>query len=406
MDCLLQGKHILVGISGGIAAYKIPELIRLLRKAGAEVQVTTTKNALEFVTTLTLQTLSNHRVYSDVFAAINEHSTEHISLPDWADMMIVAPATADVIDKMASGIADDALTTTFVAMRKPVLVAPAMNDKMYDSSVVQHSLAVLNEMSHVTVLDCAEGELACGTTGKGRMQEPETLFAAIEYVLSPKPLLGKRVLITAGPTHEAIDPVRYISNASTGKMGYALARVCLCQGAEVTLVTGPTALSMASWQVFAPLKVVPVQSAKQMCEATMNEFAHADYTILCAAVADFTPSAPVEHKIKKQAGQTTINLSLATTQDIAATLGGQKQRHQRLVGFALETDHELENAEHKMSSKHLDMIVLNSLQDAGAGFGTDTNKVTLMHPDGSRAAFPLKSKQWVAEHIVEAMSQL
>lgn len=402
----MQGKHILVGISGGIAAYKIPELIRLLRKAGAEVQVTTTKNALEFVTVLTLQTLSGHRVYSDVFAAINEHSTEHISLPEWADMMIVAPATADVIGKMASGIADDALTTTFVAMRKPVLVAPAMNDKMYASSVVQQSLAALREMNNVTVLECAEGELACGTTGKGRMQEPETLFAATEYVLSPKPLCGKRVLITAGPTHEAIDPVRYISNASTGKMGYALARVCLCQGADVTLVTGPTVLSLAPWQVFAPLKVVPVRSARQMCEATVTEFAQADYTILCAAVADFTPSAPVKHKIKKQAGQTSLTLSLATTQDIAATLGGQKQQHQCLVGFALETDHEVENAERKLLSKHLDMIVLNSLQDAGAGFGTDTNKVTLILSDGSRAALPLDSKECVAEHIVEAMTRI
>jgi len=403
---LLRGKHILVGISGGIAAYKIPELIRLLRKAGAEVQVTTTKNALEFVTCLTLQTLSGHRVYSDVFAAINEHSTEHISLPDWADMMVVAPATADVIGKMAAGVADDALTTTFAAMRKPVLVAPAMNDKMYASPATQQAISTLAAWDNVTMLECAEGELACGTTGKGRMQEVDTIFAAVEYVLSPKPLAGKRVLITAGPTQEAIDPVRYISNSSTGKMGYALARTCLRLGAEVILVTGPTALSMRPWQAFAPLTVEPIRSAQEMCEATMAAFAQTDIAILCAAVADFTPSDPAGHKIKKQPGQTSLTIEMTTTQDIAALLGQHKQSHQRLVGFALETNNELANAERKMVSKHLDMIVLNSLQDKGAGFGTDTNKVTLLYPNGIRKELPLESKEMVADEIVEAVLKL
>lgn len=399
----MEGKHILVGISGGIAAYKIPELIRLLRKAGAEVQVTTTKNALEFVTCLTLQTLSGHKVYSDVFAAINEHSTEHISLPDWADMMVVAPVTADVIGKMAAGIADDALTTTFAAMRKPVLVAPAMNDKMYASPATQQAISTLAAWENITMLECAEGELACGTTGKGRMQEVDTIFAAVEYVLSPKLLAGKHVLITAGPTQEAIDPVRYISNASTGKMGYALARTCLRQGAEVTLVTGPTVLSLKPWQAFAPLTIVPVRSAQEMCEATVGVFAQADMAILCAAVADFTPSNPADYKIKKQAGQTSLTIEMTTTQDIAALLGQRKQPHQRLVGFALETNNELANAERKMVSKHLDMIVLNSLQDKGAGFGTDTNKVTLLYPNGVQEGLPLKSKETVADEIVGAV---
>jgi len=399
----MRGKHILIGISGGIAAYKIPELIRLLRKAGAEVQVTTTRNALEFVTCLTLQTLSGHRVYSDVFAAINEHSTEHISLPDWADMMVVAPATADVIGKMAAGVADDALTTTFAAMRKPVLIAPAMNDKMYASPATQQAISTLAAWDNITMLECAEGELACGTTGKGRMQEVDTIFAAVEYVLSPKPLAGKRVLITAGPTQEAIDPVRYVSNASTGKMGYALAHSCLCQGADVTLVTGPTALNMRPWQAFAPLTMVPVRSAQEMCEATVAAFEQTDIAILCAAVADFTPSNPADCKIKKQSGQTSLTIEMTTTQDIAALLGQRKQAHQRLVGFALETNNELANAERKMVSKHLDMIVLNSLQDKGAGFGTDTNKVTLLYPNGVQKVLPLESKAAVADEIVSAV---
>lgn len=395
-----------MGISGGIAAYKIPEMIRLLRKAGAEVQVTTTKNALEFVTCLTLQTVSGHKVYSDVFAAINEHSTEHISLPDWADLMVIAPATANVLGKMASGIADDALTTTFAAMRKPVVIAPAMNDKMYESPATQHAVETLKQWDNITMLDCAEGELACGTSGKGRMQEVDTIVAAIDYALTPKTLAGKHVLITAGPTEECIDPVRYISNASTGKMGYALAKTCLRHGASVTLVSGPTALSLSSWQAFASLRIVPVKSAKEMCAATTNIFASTDISILCAAVADFTPTETAMQKIKKQPGQTTLTLTLQTTQDIAATLGQKKSDKQILVGFALETNNELANAEHKMQSKNLDMIVLNSLQDAGAGFGVDTNKVTLLYPNGTQTPIPLSSKDQVADAIVAAIGQI
>ena len=398
---ILNGKHILVGISGGIAAYKIPELIRLLKKAGADVQVTTTKHALEFVTSLTLQTVSGHKVYSDVFAAINEHSTEHISLPDWADMMIIAPATANLLCKMAHGIADDALTTTFAAMRKPVVIAPAMNTNMYNSPATQHAISMLSKWENITMLDAASGELACGTSGKGRMQEVDVLIAAAEYALTPKTLLGKQVLITAGPTQEAIDPVRYITNASTGKMGYALARACLNRGAMVTVVSGPCQVSLKPWQEFCPLQIVNVVSSAEMCQATIQAFDKTDIAILCAAVADFTPKDTADKKIKKQPGQTEMTIQLQTTTDIAATLGKMKQPHQTLVGFALETHDEQANAERKLQAKNLDMIVLNSLQDKGAGFGVDTNKVTLLYANGTKKDLPLLMKQEVADAIIE-----
>ena len=396
----LVGKHILIGISGGIAAYKIPELIRLLKKAGADVQVTTTKHALEFVTSLTLQTVSGHKVYSDVFAAINEHSTEHISLPDWADIMLIAPATANVLCKMANGIADDALTTTFAAMRKPVVIAPAMNTNMYESPATQNAIQKLAKWTNITMLDAASGELACGTTGKGRMQEIDVLAASIEYALTPKTLTNKHVLITAGPTQEAIDPVRYITNASTGKMGYALARACLKRGAKVTLVSGPCQVSLQAWKEFTPLTIVPVQSAADMCREALKSFETADISILCAAVADFTPTNKVHQKIKKKPGQTSRTTDLTTTTDIAAALGQRKGADQQLVGFALETHDEMLNAQRKLQSKNLDLIVLNSLQDAGAGFGTDTNKVTLLYQNGRTKNLPLMSKEKVADEII------
>lgn len=280
----LQGKHIVVGISGGIAAYKALELIRLLIKQGAEVKVVATRNALQFVTELTLRTLSGHPVYWDVFAAVNQHSTEHISLPDWADLMLIAPATANVIGKMAGGIADDALTTTFAATvaRHPVVVAPAMNDKMYCNSATQTALRQLAGQSRIMVVDCAEGQLACGTVGKGRMQEPEVLIEACQMALTPQSLGGHHVLITAGPTRERIDPVRYVSNDSSGKMGYALARECMHRGARVTLVSGPTHLHIAAVPLWAasenpqpihnekPLTLIPVESAQDMYEAVVE----------------------------------------------------------------------------------------------------------------------------------------
>ena len=399
----LTGTHILVGISGGIAAYKIPELIRMLVKAGAEVRVTTTRHALEFVTPLTLQTLSGHPVYSDVFAAINEHATEHISLPEWADMMLVAPATANVLCKTAAGIADDALTTTLCscAARKPILLAPAMNDKMWENPAVQQAITTLRTWQNITVLEPDEGPLACGTCGKGRMPEPDFLFEAIEHVLTPKTLTNRRVLITAGPTQERIDPVRYLSNYSTGKMGFALAQECARRGAEVTLVSGPTALQ--HYNIEGTLHRIDVRSAQEMYEATSQAWPQTDIAILCAAVADFAPSQEAADKIKKQAGQTEMTLDLRTTPDIAATLGASKQKGQRLIGFALETRNETVNAMHKLQSKQLDAIVLNSLRDAGAGFGTDTNRVTIFTCDGQTIALPLQSKADIAAEIIEAL---
>ena len=406
---MLKGKHIVIGISGGIAAYKIPELIRILRKAGAEVKVTTTKNALEFVTELTLQTLSGNNVYSDVFAAINEHSTEHISLPDWADIMIVAPATANVLGKMANGIADDALTTTFCAMRKPVVIAPAMNDKMYECPATQKAMRELAEWPNVTMLDCAEGELACGTTGKGRMQEVELLAEAVRYALTDKDLAGKKVMITSGPTQEEIDPVRYLSNHSTGKQGNALALACWRRGANVTLVTGPSAVKPCVPQLFGVAQEwlkVSVTSAAEMAEKAVQNFANCDVAILCAAVADFTPSKVAKEKIKKEVGQSEITLSLTTTVDIAATLGKTKRAGQKLIGFALETCNEEAHALSKLQSKKLDLIVLNSLQDKGAGFGVDTNKVTLLFANGTKKDVPLQSKEDIANVIVDTISLL
>lgn len=399
----LTGKHILVGISGGIAAYKIPELLRLLQKAGAEVKVVATANALQFVTELTLRTLSGHPVYTDVFAAVNSHSTEHISLPDWADVLLVAPATENVVCKMASGIADDALTTTIAATlaRKPVVVAPAMNDKMYDNPATQKALQTIASWCGVTVLDSPSGYLACGTTGKGRMQETDVLYESVVCALTPQDMTGRCVMLTAGPTREPLDPVRYLSNYSTGKMGYALARECLRRGAEVTLISGPCTASLAGIADHPRLHMVPVVSAQDMYEAAMEAWSRADIAILSAAVADFTPAEVADQKRKKQPGQTEMNLSLTLTKDIAASLGKCKQPHQQLIGFALETEHERDNALKKLRSKNLNMIVLNSLRDAGAGFGCDTNKVTFLLADGTQKDLPLMDKQEVAHAIVQ-----
>ena len=400
---MLKGKHILVGISGGIAAYKIPELIRLLVKAGAEVRVATTKNALEFVTELTLQTVSGSRVYSDVFAAINEHSTEHISLPDWCDAMIIAPATANVLAKMAAGIADDALTTTICSCtaRKPIVVAPAMNDKMWESPATQHAIETIKSWNNVTVIEPVCGPLACGTEGKGRMPEVEVLQEALEYALAKKDLTGRHILITAGGTREAIDPVRFVSNYSTGKMGFALAQACARRGAEVTLACG--AVSTSFTNPFVRIHRIDAISAQSMIETCQAEWPKADTAILCAAVADFTPAEQADEKIKKQPGQTEMNLRMVLTPDIARSLGESKKDGQRLIGFALETHDEKKNALLKLERKRLDAIVLNSLRDKGAGFGTDTNCVTILSADGNSVELPLQSKTEIAEKIIEAV---
>lgn len=402
----LLNKRIVVGISGGIAAYKIPELIRSLTKAGAEVRVATTPNALQFVTELTLQTVSGSRVYSDVFAAINEHATEHISLPEWCDAMIVAPATANVLGKMAAGIADDALTTTIASCvaRKPMVIAPAMNDKMWENPATQAAIRTIREWENVHLLEPEEGPLACGTSGKGRMPEIEILQEALEYALTPQTMKGQQVLITAGGTQEKIDPVRFISNYSTGKMGLALAHACARRGAEVTLVCG--AVSAPLRNPFGRIRRIDALSARAMYEACTAAWPQMNSAILCAAVADFTPASPATEKIKKESlRQSTIDnqLSLKETPDIARALGETKRPSQQLIGFALETNDEKKNALLKLERKHLDAIILNSLRDKGAGFGTDTNVVTILQADGTVTALPLQSKALISEEILRVL---
>ena len=402
----LRSKRILVGISGGIAAYKIPELIRSLVKAGAEVRVATTHNALQFVTELTLQTVSGNRVYSDVFAAINEHATEHISLPEWADILLVAPATANVVCKTATGIADDALTTTICSCvaRKPIVIAPAMNDKMWENAAVQQAIATLRTWKNLYIIEPAEGPLACGTSGKGRMPEIEELQEALYYALSEQTMAGKRVLITAGGTQEKIDPVRFISNYSTGKMGIALAQACARRGADVTLVCG--AVSAPVYNPYGRIRRIDALSAQAMYEACIHAWPESDIAILSAAVADFTPANPATEKIKKEAlsiQHSAISIQLKETADIAKALGATKRPDQRLIGFALETEHEKENALRKMERKNLDAIILNSLRDKGAGFGVDTNIVTILLPDGSSTALPLQSKALISEEILRVL---
>ena len=403
----LSNKRILVGISGGIAAYKIPELIRLLVKAGAEVRVATTRNALQFVTETTLQTLSGHSVYLDVFASINAHATEHISLPEWCDAMIVAPATANVLAKTAAGIADDALTTTICSCiaRKPILFAPAMNDKMWENPATQQAISTIRSWDNVRVIEPAEGPLACGTCGKGRMPEPEELCEAVHYLLEPQYLAGQRIIITAGGTQEKIDPVRFISNYSTGKMGIALAHACARTGAEVTLVCG--AVSAPLYDPFGRIHRVDALSAQAMYEACTAAWPTMNKAILCAAVADFAPANEAAQKIKKESGvksqESGLSLELKETQDIAKALGQTKRPDQQLIGFALETEHEKENALHKMERKNLDAIVLNSLRDKGAGFGTDTNLVTILQSDGKETPLPLQSKELISAEILRVL---
>lgn len=388
----LQDKHIVIGISGGIAAYKIPSLIRLCVKAGAQVRVITTRSALHFVTPLTLETLSGNKVYSDVFDPQNDHSIEHVSLSQWADLLVVAPATANVIAKFANGIADDALTTQFLACKAPVIIAPAMNHNMLHHPATQRNIATLAGYPNVTVLDCCHGELACLQDGDGRMPEPEAIFTQIQQLLTPQHLAGKKVLITAGPTQEKIDPVRYISNYSTGKMGYALANECALQGAQVTLVSGPTALSVDNPKI----NRINVVSANEMYEAASRCFDKSDIVILCAAVADFRPADIADSKIKRRP----VTLELTNTPDIAAELGKRKH-NQTIIGFALETDNEVFNAQEKMRNKNFDYIVLNSLRDKGAGFGYDTNQVTIFSRSGEERHISLRSKQEIAAEIIK-----
>jgi len=405
--------RVIVGITGGIAAYKAPQLVRLLKKQGHDVTCVATRHALEFVTPLTLETVSGHRLYSELFAPANERNTEHIALKDWGDMMVVAPATANCIGKLAAGIADDALSTLLLAFsHKPLFLAPAMNTDMWEHPAVQQNLATLQARG-VNIIPPAEGELACGATGPGRMAEPEEIALAIRneklgirnsadasnnssFLIPNSSLL--KVLVTAGPTYERIDSVRFIGNYSSGKMGFALAEALAEKGYGVELVTGPTHLTTSTSQ---HINVTRVESAREMYDAATNLFPSCAAAILSAAVADYRPDHTADHKLKKQ-GDEGMTLHLVQNPDILATLGGMKRDDQRLIGFALETDDEEANARRKLEKKNLDYIVLNSLRDKGAGFGVDTNRVTILGRDGSRHETPLLSKKEIAMIIIES----
>lgn len=388
--------NIVVGITGGIAAYKAPELVRLLVKAGHTVRCAATEHALEFTTRVTLETVSQNPLYCDLFAS---GGTEHISLKDWADLLVVAPATANCIGKLASGVADDALSTLLLAMPpERVLLAPAMNCQMWAHPALQRNIAMLKGWG-IRTIGPAEGELACGTTGVGRMAEPEEIAACIAQLPTANSQLPtQRWLVTAGPTYEKIDSVRFIGNYSSGKMGFALAEALADAGAEVELVSGPTALSVNHPRVH----LTRVESAREMYDAATKVFPSCNGAILSAAVADYRPAEQADHKLKKQ-GDEGMTLQLVQNPDILATLGKMKADGQTLVGFALETDNELSNAQHKLEKKNLDYIVLNSLRDKGAGFGVDTNKVTIIARDGSRKESPLMTKKEVARMIVKTV---
>ncbi|MBR6283218.1 MAG: bifunctional phosphopantothenoylcysteine decarboxylase/phosphopantothenate--cysteine ligase CoaBC [Muribaculaceae bacterium] len=398
---MLKNKHIIVGITGGIAAYKTATLVRLLVKAGAEVQVVMTPNAREFITPVTLSTLSGKPVISEFFTANTGQWNSHVDLGLWADAMVVAPATASTIAKMATGVADNMLVTTYLSAKAPVFVAPAMDlDMMRHPSTVRN-LALLRSYGNI-IIEAAEGELASHLTGKGRMEEPENIVRVLEAHFSrQQDLAGKHVLITAGPTVEKIDPVRYISNFSSGKMGFALAEECASRGARVTLVAGPVHVQARH----SGIHRVDVTSADEMLNATMAAFPQADVTILCAAVADYKVEQVADHKIKREHTADPV-LRLVKNPDIALATGQAKQPGQITVGFALETDNEQTNALEKLQRKHLDMIVLNSLRDPQAGFQVDTNRVTIIGANGQRNDYPVKPKREVAADIVNAIVTL
>jgi phosphopantothenoylcysteine decarboxylase/phosphopantothenate--cysteine ligase len=400
-DEMLQGKKIIVGVSGSIAAYKAAYLVRLLVQAGAEVRVMLTNGALQFVTPLTFSTLSKNPVHSDFTE--NKDSgmwVNHVDMALWADLMILAPLTANTLSKMAHGQCDSFFMAVYMSARCPVFFAPAMDHDMFMHGGTTENVEKLISFGH-HLLAPGEGELASGLIGKGRMAEPEEIVASVESVLTAQsPLHGKRILVTAGPTHEAIDPVRFIGNHSTGKMGFALAETLANLGARVSLVCGPTNLVLHH-----PLiQRMDVTSAKQMLDVCLPLFDAADAAVLAAAVADYMPEMVLEQKQKK--GDENWSLQLVKTPDIALALGSRKREHQRLVGFALETNDELANAKAKLERKNMDLIVLNSLRDEGAGFGTDTNKITLIWRSNKIREFGLKAKSAVARDIADALVEL
>lgn len=392
---MLTNKKIIIGLSGGIAAYKSIYLIRMFIKVGAEVKVVATKNALQFITQITLESVSKNKLYFDVFGKDNDYSTEHISLTDWADIMVIAPASANIIGKFANGIADDALSTTFLAFNKDIFICPAMNCKMWDNFSVQKNVKFLLDHG-INFIGPSTGDLACGYEGIGRMEEPENIFKKInDYYYNSAKLKGKKALVTAGPTFEAIDPVRFIGNHSSGLMGFCIAEELANNGADVVLVSGPSNLNLNNKTVTR----INVTSSDEMYNECIKHFATSDITVMSAAVADYKPEYSEKNKIKKDKKAFSINL--VPTKDILSELGKIKDKKQILVGFALETDSEIENAKKKLYNKNLDFIVLNSLNDKGAGFKHDTNKITIIDKNNDIQIFDLKSKKEAAYDIVQ-----
>lgn len=394
---MLKGKHIILGITGGIAAYKSVSLLRLFVKAGAEVQVVITPSGKEFITPVTLSALSGKPVISEFFTANTGSWNSHVDLGLWEDAMVIAPATASTIGKMANGIADNMLVTTYLSSKCPVFVAPAMDLDMFKHPSTTANLARLESFGNI-IIEPEEGELASHLIGKGRMEEPEKIFDIIDrYFSQTSEFSGKRVLVTAGPTYEKIDPVRFIGNYSSGKMGYAIADEFAKRGADVTIVSGPVSVKAS-----ANVTVVPVESALEMRDAVIDRIDGIDVAVMCAAVADYRPSTTAKLKIKREK-DAVPTIQLVKNPDIAAAVGEQKKDGQILVGFALETDNAEQNALDKMERKNLDMIVLNSLEDEGSGFGVDTNKVTIVDRGGNMSKLPLKSKKMVASDIVDCV---
>jgi len=397
----MKNKKIILGITGSIAAYKAACLIRALVKKGAEVQVVMTAAAKEFITPLTLSTLSCKPVISEFFSQRDGSWNSHVDLGLWADAMLIAPATASTIAKMANGIADNMLITTYLSCKSPVFVAPAMDMDMYAHPATQQNLERLRSFGN-HIIEPAEGELASRLIGKGRMEEPDCIVRVLEDFFTPSnDLRKKKILITAGPTYEKIDPVRFIGNYSSGKMGFALAETCAQQGAEVRLITGPVALQT----IHPNIRRTDVESADEMYRAAIEAFPDVDAAILCAAVSDYRPEQQADSKMKREKTPT-MTLSLVQTQDIARTLGGMKRPDQILAGFALETHDGVKHAKEKLVRKNLDMIVLNSLEDSGAGFRGDTNQITIIDREGNMQHFPLKSKREVATDIVNKLTML
>lgn len=389
---MLSGKCVVLGVTGSIAAYKIANLASALKKLHADVNVIMTRNATNFINPITFETLTGNKCLVDTFDRNFQYNVEHVSLAKKADIFMVAPASANVIGKIAGGIADDMLTTTIMAAKCPKLISPAMNTNMYENPIVQDNIKKLEHYGY-EIINPASGYLACGDTGAGKMPEPDTLLAYILRTIShEKDLEGKKVLVTAGPTQEAIDPVRYITNHSTGKMGYAIAKNCMLRGAKVTLVTGKVAIEPPMF-----VDVIPVVSAADMAEAVKKAAQEQDIIIKTAAVADYRPANPAAEKIKKKEGDSSIQLE--RTEDILSYLGAHKREGQYICGFSMETENMLENSRAKLVKKNVDMIIANNLKVSGAGFGTDTNIVTIITEDDNKE-LKLMSKDDVAEFIV------